>query len=88
MTLKEFLKRLIFKVNTYDFVNFRIISENRKSMQTLEEELQEEKAKRHGQEQSKLETREDREEIQGRQMYQDFPMYVKNFMLVCLCLKI
>ncbi|CAG2230611.1 unnamed protein product [Mytilus edulis] len=50
----------------------KIITENRKAMQTLKEELQEEKAKQYGQEQAKLETREDRQEIQGRQMYPDF----------------
>lgn len=57
-------------------------------MQTLKEELQEEKAKQYGQEQAKLETREDRQEIQGRQMYPDFTEYVKKFMFVCFCLKI
>lgn len=56
-------------------------------MQTLNEELQEEKAKRYEQEQTKLETRKDREEVQGRQKDTDFVKCVKEFRFVRLCLK-
>lgn len=68
----------MFKVNTYDFVNFRLLIENRKAMQTLKEELKDENAKPRGLDESKLENREDREEIQGRKKYPSFTKYVKK----------
>lgn len=68
----------MLKVNTYGFVNFRILTENRKAMQTLKEELNEEKSKPCGLDQSKLENQEDRKEIQGRKKYPDFTKYVKK----------
>lgn len=55
-------------------------------MQSLKKELPEEKANRYGLEQTKLDTRELGEEIQGRPC-RGFERYVKKFMFVRLCLK-
>ncbi|XP_071123474.1 paramyosin-like [Mytilus edulis] len=50
----------------------QLLTENRKAMQTLKQELKDEKAKPCGLDERKLENREDREEIQGRKKYLDF----------------